>query len=122
MGDRRSFEAEAVWRERLARFERGGLTVAEFCRREGVSDPSFYQWRRRLQQGERGTRRTGRQARGEAGAEEGQRFLPVHVVGLTWAEIEIPGGIKIRVPAANTEALRTAILSAGDACQAVNPC
>jgi len=24
-----------------ARFERGGLTVAEFCRREGVSDPSF---------------------------------------------------------------------------------
>ena len=97
MGDRRSFKAEAVWRERLARFERGGLTVAEFCRREGVSDPSFYQWRRRLQQGERGTRRTGRQARGEAGAEEGQRFLPVHVVGLTWAEIEIPGGIKIRV-------------------------
>jgi len=26
------------------------------------------------------------------------------------------------VPAANTEALRTAILSAGDACQVVNPC
>jgi transposase-like protein len=39
----------AVWRERLRRFSRSGLTVAQFCEDEGVSEPSFYQWRKRLQ-------------------------------------------------------------------------
>ena len=38
----------AVWRERLRRFSRSGLTVAQFCEEEGVSQPSFYQWRKRL--------------------------------------------------------------------------
>ena len=42
---------ETAWRERLSRFRRGNLTVAEFCRREGVSNPSFYQWRKRLESG-----------------------------------------------------------------------
>jgi hypothetical protein len=36
------------WRERLARWQRANVSVAEFCRRERVSQPSFYQWRRRL--------------------------------------------------------------------------
>lgn len=40
--------AGAAWRERLRRYERSGLTVTRFCEREGVSAPSFYQWRKRL--------------------------------------------------------------------------
>jgi len=36
------------WTERLARFEQSGQTVAQFCRQEGVSQPSFYQWRKKL--------------------------------------------------------------------------
>jgi len=42
-------ELMAAWRERLARFERSQLTVAEFCEVENVSVASFYQWRRRLE-------------------------------------------------------------------------
>lgn len=38
----------AVWRERLRRFRASGMTVARFCEVEGVSVPSFYQWRRKL--------------------------------------------------------------------------
>ncbi len=45
---KRSSEAEALWRERLARFQRGDLKVGAFCRREGVSEPSLYRWRNRL--------------------------------------------------------------------------
>lgn len=37
-----------LWRERLARFALGGVTVAAFCSAEGVSVPTFYAWRRRL--------------------------------------------------------------------------
>lgn len=122
MGHKQSSGAEAVWLERLARFGRSGMTVAEFCRCEGVSDPSFYQWRKRLQQGGGRGKRTGRQECARPGVEQTGDFLPVHVVGLATVEIELPNGIRIRVPAANAEALRTAILSAGDACRAVDAC
>ncbi len=36
------------WQALLARATRSGLSVAEFCRREGVSTASFYTWRKRL--------------------------------------------------------------------------
>lgn len=36
------------WTERLQRFEESQQTVAEFCQAEGVSEASFYQWKRRL--------------------------------------------------------------------------
>jgi hypothetical protein len=36
------------WRDRLGRFESSDLTVAAFCRSEGVSQAGFYQWRKKL--------------------------------------------------------------------------
>ncbi|QDV82193.1 IS66 family insertion sequence element accessory protein TnpA [Planctomycetes bacterium TBK1r] len=36
------------WRDRIERFAQSGLTVADFCDREGYSVASFYQWRRKL--------------------------------------------------------------------------
>jgi transposase len=48
----------------LARWRRSGLSVRAFCRAEGVSEPSFYAWRRKLD-----------------GAEPNKPvFLPVHIV------------------------------------------
>ncbi|MEQ9325327.1 MAG: transposase [Polyangiaceae bacterium] len=44
---KQSFEAK--WRKRLARWRRSGKTVTEFCRQEGVSKPTFYAWRKRLE-------------------------------------------------------------------------
>lgn len=38
----------AQWLDRLRRFARSKLPVSEFCRREQVSQASFYPWRRRL--------------------------------------------------------------------------
>lgn len=38
----------ARWRERVARQRRSVGTVSDFCRREGVSKSSFYEWQRRL--------------------------------------------------------------------------
>ena len=39
---------EHTWRLRLSRQAHSGLSIAAFCRREGVSTPSFYAWKRRL--------------------------------------------------------------------------
>ena len=36
------------WRERLKRFGKSRMTVTQFCEVEGVSAPSFYEWRRKL--------------------------------------------------------------------------
>ena len=36
------------WRDRIELFAQSGLTVANFCDREGCSVASFYQWRRKL--------------------------------------------------------------------------
>jgi transposase-like protein len=36
------------WRVLLSRFDGSGLSVAEFCAREGISDTSFHRWRSRL--------------------------------------------------------------------------
>jgi hypothetical protein len=34
----------------MTRFQEARQSVAEFCRKEGVSAPTFYQWRKRLAQ------------------------------------------------------------------------
>ena len=40
-------QLEAVWRERLGRQATSGQSIAEFCRREGITAASFYMWRSR---------------------------------------------------------------------------
>ena len=122
MGRKRVLGTAAEWRERLARFRSGDLRVAEFCRRERVSNASFYRWRRRLEQPNGRTRSVTRRARKSPTANLPERFVSVNVAGLVEVEIELPNGIKIRVPATNAEALRAAILAGHDACQGVASC
>jgi hypothetical protein len=57
------------WQERLLRWRGSGQSVREFCRREGISQPSFYQWRSKL---------TGAPVAGRSASRN--RFVPVHIV------------------------------------------
>ena len=41
-------ENAELWAERLRRFELVDTTVPAFCVAEGVSQPSYYHWRRKL--------------------------------------------------------------------------
>jgi hypothetical protein len=38
------------WRERIAEQERSGLSVYRFCAEHGLTEQSFYGWRKRLRQ------------------------------------------------------------------------
>lgn len=38
------------WRERIAAQERSGLTVGRFCKEQGLTEQSFYLWRKRLRE------------------------------------------------------------------------
>src|SRR5215472_3887082 len=44
----RQRRSESAWQEIVARQEQSGLTVQEFCEREGLKAASLYGWRLRL--------------------------------------------------------------------------
>jgi transposase-like protein len=46
----RQRRSESAWREIVARQEQSGLTVTEYCDREGLKAASLYGWRVRLRQ------------------------------------------------------------------------
>lgn len=90
-----------VWRERLRRFERSRSTVAAFCQAEGVSVPSFYQWRRTLGRAARGPEIPARQPFAVAR----QPFVPVDVVAPATIDIHLPNGARLTLPASDWPAL-----------------
>jgi transposase-like protein len=79
----------------MERFQKTQELVAEFCREEGVSAPSFYQWRKRL----------ARRAR----PEEAAGFRPVRLVGSAGVAVQLPGGTQLQVPTSDRRALRLVI-------------
>ncbi len=111
---------ETTWRSRMVRFHSSGLTVAAFCRREGVSVPSFYHWRKRLGRGQQPSDRGS--ADGPPTTRQPHGFVAVNVSAAMVAEVEFPNGVRIRVPATNAEALRAAVLAGNDVCQGVSSC
>jgi transposase-like protein len=118
----RSAELVAQWRERLQRYRESGLTVVEFCRREGVSAPSFYQWRKRLD-GESPQVRDGRSERaGDAVVGDSGPFMAVRLASPLMAEVEFPNGLRIRVPATSDEALQAAVRAGCDHCREAQRC
>ena len=129
MGRKPSPSTEAAWRDRLARFRECHLTIREFCRQEGVSDPSFYHWRKRLDRNGPRAKRSRRSGGEPTKPLKSLPFLPVKVCSSgdatcgvfssAWAEVELPGGLRIRVPASHGEALRMAILTGHQVCREV---
>jgi len=100
-----------LWRERLARQAAGPRSVVEFCRREGVSQPSFYQWRKRLgstrPQGHSGANR-----RDAADVEFVSVELP-ESLSRTGIQIDLPSGAVVRLPGdATAEMIATVVQAA----------
>jgi transposase-like protein len=46
--EKRTEKREEYWRERVAAFERSGLSVKQFCEQQQITEQSFYVWRKRL--------------------------------------------------------------------------
>ena len=92
------------WRERLGRFDQSELTIAQFCRLEGCSTASFYQWRRRLR---------------DAEIDNTPAFVPVELdssdleIGAErTVQIDLPGGAIVRVPSGATVAEQRGLIAA----------
>jgi transposase-like protein len=75
------------WRRRLTEQRRGGLSIAEYCLRHGLSAASFYYWKRKLRDVP------------SALPTKRDAFLPIAVAEANPSiEIERPDGLVLRVP------------------------
>jgi hypothetical protein len=118
------------WRRRLVRFHKSRLSVVEFCEREGVSTPSFYQWRKKLAEDQKRSQAedagvdSARDATGAGvgvpapAAEAPAGFMPVRIVdavrsvgavGAGFSDagvaVRLPGGTQLQLPTADAQAL-----------------
>ena len=91
---------QRLWRQRLQRFERSGLSVVAFCAKEGVSVPSFYAWRRRLRMP----------------VEQAARLVPVRLFpGAAPVELVLPGGLVLRLqPGCDLDFVRSVVATLGE--------
>ena len=96
-----SAQKRSQWRERLRRFARSKLSVTEFCRRERVSTPSFYQWRRKL--ADSSSNGPGRRSPARAS------FIPVQVAAATGLQVDFPNGVRLTLSSSDQELVRMSI-------------
>lgn len=99
-------ETAKLWQVRLRRFDRSQATVAQFCLVEGISQPSFYHWKKKLRQ----PPSDAKPKRSTAGVQ----FMPLRLAtesadqiapksdeqaapAVACTTIELPGGVRIRV-------------------------
>ena len=88
-------QRERFWREAMSAWQASGLSVRQYCRRHDLAEPSFYYWRRELQ--ERDARAT---------ASSSPAFVPVTVVPAATVEVRCPSGHVVALPAADAATLR----------------
>lgn len=94
---KRSSEKRLYWQDVLKRQARSGLSIRAFCGQEGVSEPSFYQWRRRLGAAGSGEAATGPSSHG-GDSKNGGSFIPLTLLdGASSTEVVHPLGYRIRV-------------------------
>jgi len=90
---------ERTWRRHVARWQRSGLSIRDYCVSEGLREANFYAWRRTLADRDRQAARRGRSSI--------PAFVPIHVVndGATSpprgaVEVVLANGRVLRVGAA----------------------
>lgn len=103
---------ERFWRQHLAAWRRSGCRIRDYCRSAGLSEPSFYAWRRMLAE-RQAARRTVAAARKQAERQEqsttAAAFVPVRLIAEPAAtaasavagsvEVVVRGGRVVRVAA-----------------------
>jgi len=98
MARRNTGEAELRWREILKRHAGSGLSVREFCRTEGISQPSFYAWRRKFRERKNDGSHPRGARRPKDVADQERMFVPLELLGgVQSLEIIHPFGYRVQI-------------------------
>ena len=105
-------DAATVWQSRIDAQPASGLTIAEFCKQHPCSVGSFYQWKRRLAQGDARNAATVKPGRVKS---DGHRFVQVPAAATPAAatertsvqkiELILPSKAIVRIPAGDAQSL-----------------
>ncbi len=89
---------ELQWRGIVERQAKCGLSIRDYCAKEGISQASFYAWRRRLRQGEKAQMPSGDGGHVIDEARHGREFIPLKLLDSAAAwEVVHPLGYRVRV-------------------------
>jgi hypothetical protein len=119
-----------TWRNRIDRQQRSGQTVTQFCLQEGVSTPSYYKWKRKLQT-EQPARRKGATVRRKVKAPKHHKpkasapsasppFVQLPLPSppsCPWIEVVLSEGTIVRLPQQNLAALKAVLGALGNNAQ-----
>src|SRR3954471_2885423 len=94
-GKRRDPAREQFWRRMIQQQENSGLTVPDFCLREGLKDWTFRWWRQELARRDRQPATGPREVGGGEPTKTAPVFLPVRVVDLEPGSPHTPPSIEI---------------------------
>jgi transposase-like protein len=83
IGVQRQRYSREQWHGWLEEQPVSGLSIAAFCRDKGISQNSFYRWRRKL-------------ARELSDIRPGAKFVPLAVIGGSEITVDLPGGATVR--------------------------
>jgi hypothetical protein len=97
---RRRRKPEPFWCDLIDRWKASAQSVAAFCAAHRVSQATFYSWRKRLATRTRCT------------TSPAPAFAPIRVVPDPTAEVVLPNGLIVRVPAATDPAAVARLVAA----------
>jgi hypothetical protein len=98
----RDHSKEQFWRRTFRHWQRSGLSVRAFCTQHGISEPSFYAWRRIISQRDQESARARtepRQASAPAN-DDAPVFVPLRVIDApsqTAIEVVLERGQVVRI-------------------------
>ena len=108
-------ELVAAWRRRVEGQPRSGLSIEEYCRREGISAGTFYAWKRRLKvlkAASASTRRKSKRNRAKREPIDSKRvghFVQVPLTISTTIQVRFADGTVVSLPPDNLAALSTTL-------------
>jgi len=96
-------DQEQFWRMAIETWQASGMSVRQFCKQEGLPEPAFYSWRKRLTGGDT-----------ESEDQDTSPFIEVAMPRGNPASVELllTSGNTLRIPAGVDSATLNTILSA----------
>ena len=91
----------AMWRERIERQQRSGLSIAAFCQKQGLAMGTFYAWKRRfrtLQQKPMAVAKVGVASDTVPPRIHSERFVQIPMLSDSPIEVRFTDGTTVRVP------------------------
>lgn len=114
-------ELERQWRERITRWQASGLSVREFCRRQGLLETSFYYWKRELRQRDAAAPAT---LKSSSVKKPRPTFLPLTVLPVATPAVEVrcPSGHVVVLSACDAASLASLFMALGPQAREERPC